>query len=186
MLQWTALPVIIHSLMAAPALASDKYRELILFLAEKMSGVGKLKLNKLLYYIDFDHFEKHEKSVTGEEYVRWEKGPVPSHLKAIVKKMEEYGDIQTYTQKMSGDLRDKRCLRPLRPHNPNVFTVQELETICEVLEKWRYHSGTEMMHATHGDPPYLATAKDQVIDYNLVFYRQPISENVAETSYASK
>ena len=162
---------------ASHTLSPGKYKELILFFIEKIPNVGKLKLNKLLYYVDFDHFEKNEKSITGEEYVRWEKGPVPSNVQSIIKEMKENGDIKLYAQKMPSAYKDKQCLRALRPHNPSVFTVKELETICEVVEKWRYHSGTEMMHSSHGDPPYLATAKDEVIDYNLVFYRKPIEDN---------
>ena len=56
-----------------------KYKNVILFFANKIQNgtLGKLKLMKLLYFLDFDFFEKYGRSVTGDEYLRFEHGPVP-------------------------------------------------------------------------------------------------------------
>ena len=64
------------------AKASDKkYMNAILFLCKKLGGsvVGKKKLYKLLYYIDFDKYEYKEsmKSITGNEYIAWKMVTVP-------------------------------------------------------------------------------------------------------------
>ena len=51
-----------------------KYRNIILFFANRVRNgtLGKLKLMKLLYFLDFDFFEKYGKSISGDEYLRFE------------------------------------------------------------------------------------------------------------------
>ncbi|WP_340675704.1 Panacea domain-containing protein [Paraperlucidibaca sp.] len=41
---------------------------------------GKIKLFKLLYLMDFEHFRETGKSVTGLDYQAWKFGPVPVQL----------------------------------------------------------------------------------------------------------
>ena len=66
-----------------------KYKNAVLFFAKKIQNgtLGKLKLMKLLYFLDFDFFEKYGRSVTGDEYLRFEYGPVPRMGEKILKEM---------------------------------------------------------------------------------------------------
>ena len=52
----------------------------IVFFASNTQFCGKIKLFKLLYLMDFEHFGKTGKSVTGFEYEAWKFGPVPTAL----------------------------------------------------------------------------------------------------------
>ena len=75
-----------------------KYENVILYLCRGLGGSisGKKKLAKLLYYVDFDHFEYREsmKSVTGDKYKAWRMGPVPEHYMDIVSKLEKEGKLK--------------------------------------------------------------------------------------------
>ena len=46
----------------------DKLINSILFFAEHTRALGKIKLFKLLYLLDFEHFRKTGRPVTGMEY----------------------------------------------------------------------------------------------------------------------
>jgi uncharacterized phage-associated protein len=59
----------------------------VIFFAEKTQYCGKIKLFKLLYLLDFEHFRQTGKSVTGYEYQAWKFGPVPIEL------MEEWEEL---------------------------------------------------------------------------------------------
>jgi len=48
-----------------------------IFFAENTQNCGKIKLLKLLYFLDFRHFKETGKSVTGLDYSAWKMGPVP-------------------------------------------------------------------------------------------------------------
>ena len=52
----------------------------IIFFLKKTKNCGKVKLFKLLYFLDFLHFKQTAKSVTGLRYFAWEWGPVPRDL----------------------------------------------------------------------------------------------------------
>ena len=47
-----------------------KMREVILYLLNKCGSMTKEKLCGLLYFCDFDHYEKHQKSITGATYIK--------------------------------------------------------------------------------------------------------------------
>ena len=74
----------------ATKINQEKYRNAILFFASRIQNgtLGKLKLMKLLYYLDFDFFEKYGRPVTGDEYLRFENGPVPRMAEKFLKQMD--------------------------------------------------------------------------------------------------
>lgn len=59
----------------------------IVFFAQNTLYCGKIKLFKLLYLLDFEHFRQTGKSVTGFDYQAWKFGPVPIDL------MEEWEEL---------------------------------------------------------------------------------------------
>ena len=85
-----------------------KYKNAILFFAKKTQNgtLGKLKIKKLLYYLDFDFFEKYGKSVTGDEYLRFEHGPVQRMAEKILKQMDGK-EIKITRRKIKEGLRGK-------------------------------------------------------------------------------
>src|SRR5438046_2822902 len=58
----------------------EKLIQAINFFARNTRKFGKVKLYKLLYFLDFEHFKLTGRSVTGLVYYAWPKGPVPVAL----------------------------------------------------------------------------------------------------------
>ncbi len=58
----------------------EKLIHAIIFFATKTRKCGKVKLFKLLYFLDFEHFKATGRSVTGLDYFAWQMGPVPAAL----------------------------------------------------------------------------------------------------------
>lgn len=48
-----------------------------------LTDAFKTKLNKLLFYIDFDHFRNHGQSITGLQYCAISWGPVPNNFNLL-------------------------------------------------------------------------------------------------------
>src|SRR3989344_2830279 len=71
------------------SLRRKKYQNAVLYLCQKLKGEvrGKKKLAKLLYFADFDLYEKSQKSITGDVYYALPMGPVPSALEEITVEM---------------------------------------------------------------------------------------------------
>src|SRR3989304_4776003 len=64
------------------SLHRKKYQNAVLYLCQKLKGEvrGKKKLAKLLYFVDFDLYEKTQKSITGDIYRALSMGPVAFSL----------------------------------------------------------------------------------------------------------
>lgn len=58
----------------------EKMINTIVFFANHTRHLGKIKLFKLLFLLDFEHFRQTGRSVTGLDYRAWKFGPVPVAL----------------------------------------------------------------------------------------------------------
>ncbi len=154
-----------------------KYKNAILFFAKKIQNgtLGKLKMMKLLYYLDFDFFEKYGRSVTGDEYLRFDNGPVPRMAEKILKEMKD-DQIKITSHEVAKGYNDQQHIEALGDFDINVFDKEELVTLEEVADKWKKFTGTEMKTASHGEAPWISTKPNDVIDYNLVYYRNKYGE----------
>lgn len=159
-------------------ISQKKYRNAIIFFAKKIQNgtLGKLKMMKLLYYLDFDFFEKYGRSVTGDEYLRFENGPVPRMAAKIIKEMSSGKDIKITKRKMGNGYKDQEHIEAVTDFDINVFDKEELMMLEEIADKWEKFTGTEMKSATHGEAPWISTKPNEVIDYNLSYYRNKYGE----------
>lgn len=74
----------------------NKLEQLIHYLASKVdveSGIYQTKLNKLLYFCDFDNYEKAECSITSSSYMKNHHGPTCKQLSFSRNKIAD-NDIQ--------------------------------------------------------------------------------------------
>ncbi len=154
-------------------LNEEKYRHAILYFAEHISAskLGKVKLMKLLYYLDFDYFERYHRLVTNDTYRALQMGPVPVAAERTIAGMEAEGWL--LVRKVDLGLEHlKHDYIPLRKYDPEVFAATELEVLADVLHKWEHHSKQQIIVASHGEPPWRYTARGGIINPNLVFLRK--------------
>ncbi|HED37805.1 MAG TPA: helix-turn-helix domain-containing protein, partial [Ignavibacteria bacterium] len=56
----------------------EKFKQVLLYILNKVGGkpnIGETVLHKLLYFIDFDYYEKFEESLMGATYIKNHHGP---------------------------------------------------------------------------------------------------------------
>ena len=152
----------------------EKYMNAILFFIENVQNLGRTKLYKLLYFLDFDHYEKCSESVTGESYLNKELGPVPAHAEEVISKMKDDELLDILPERVMDFVRHKFVAKV--HHDPKVFSPTEIEMLCEVAEKWAHHTANEIVSATHGEAPWIATARDEIIPYPYAYYRNKFAE----------
>src|SRR5271154_4436671 len=73
--------------------------ELILYIGAKCGldeHYGVLKLNKILFFSDFQAFRTRGKPITGAEYAKLPNGPAPRGMKRLRKTLEVSGDAFEY------------------------------------------------------------------------------------------
>ncbi|MDP3025843.1 MAG: Panacea domain-containing protein [candidate division Zixibacteria bacterium] len=166
-----------------------KFYNAILFFADRTGNIyfGETKLMKLLYFLDFNFFEKHGKSITGDQYVRWPHGPVPSQGKIVLKEMEKGGYINIKIA-VVGRYKQKR-IEQLRKFDHTVFNKDELEELTNVAETWKNATSSQIEEAAHDEVPWLCTRHCRYIDYRFALYRHaplPTLEDRKESTELSK
>ena len=153
----------------------EKYINAILFFLENIQNLGRTKLYKLLYFLDFDHYEKYGESVTGESYQNKDLGPVPVNAEDLIDRMKEDGLIDIVSEPVIDFIRHKFIAKV--HHDPKVFSSTEIEMLREVAEKWAHHTANEIVSATHGEATWIATEREERIPYPYAYYRNKFAED---------
>lgn len=162
-----------------------KFKEVLLYVLEKVGAkpnIGETALFKLIYFIDFDFYEKYGRPLTGATYMKNHHGPTPKQFKAIADDMIRCGDLEGVRSKYFQY--DQKKYLPHRKADLNTFTAIETGQIDDVLARLSDKNGSELRAYSHDDVPWLATDDQGDIDYNLVFQRtQPYSQRDHEMDF---
>ncbi len=156
----------------------DKLREVLLYILEKVGAkpnVGETVIYKLLYFIDFDFYEKFGKSITGTTYVRNHFGPTPiaQTFSGVVDAMKSANELEVITTPYFNHTQ-KKYLPTVRPTLEHL-SGQEIKHIDEELARLADKSATELSELSHVDTPWLATKDKEQISYQLAMYRTPLT-----------
>lgn len=162
-----------------------KFKEVLLYVLEKVGAkpnIGETALFKLLYFIDFDFYEKFGQSVTGATYMKNHHGPTPKQFKSVTDEMITCGELERVRSKYFQY--DQKKYLPHRKPDLNYLTAVEVGQIDDVLARLSDKNGSELRAYSHDDLPWIATYDQSDIDYNLVFQRtQPYSQRDHEMDF---
>lgn len=151
----------------------DKFKEVLLYILNRVGAkenIGETVIYKLLYFIDFNFYEKYEEQLIGATYIKNHYGPTPKEFSEIIKDIEGK-DIVKIEDKYFQYPRRKYL--PLRRPDLSKLMAHEQEIIDKVLEKLSDMNATEISAYSHNDVPWLTTERGKIIDYEAVFYRTP-------------
>ena len=160
--------------ISVPQKNLKKFKEILLYILYKVGAkpnIGETVLYKLLFYIDFDYYERYEEQLIGATYIKNHFGPTPIEFVKIVEKMKNDGELIRVKDKYFSHPQTKYL--PLREPNLSVVNGREVELIDEVLNKLSDMNATQISEYSHHDVPWLTTDEGKVIPYESVFYRTP-------------
>ncbi len=149
-----------------------KFKEVLLYVLDKIGAkpnIGETALYKILYFIDFNFYEKFEEQLTGAKYIKNHYGPTPVKFKDIVKEMEKDKEIESIKSKYFS-YNQKKYL-PLRKADLSSFTAKEIKHIDEVINNLSDKNAKELTEYSHSDVPWEIHENGEIINYESVFYR---------------
>lgn len=153
--------------------AMETYREAILYFLQACDNdyLGKTKLMKLLYYLDFDHYEQFNLSVTGDVYRKLPYGPVPSEAATVLDWLEWDGAIEHVRLSRGERLQDRYT--PLREADLSIFAATERAVLERVAEAKATLSLATISEATHREAPWrLTNGIGSIIPYDYAHLRR--------------
>ena len=80
-----------------------KLKETLLYILEKIGAlpnIGEAVICKILYFIDFDYYEKYEEQLIGATYIKNHHGPTPAAFTEIVAQMAKDNDLVQVVKKI--------------------------------------------------------------------------------------
>jgi len=158
--------------ISVPKKNLKKFKEVLLYVLSKVGGrpnVGEAVIYKLLYFIDFDFYEKFEEQLMGATYIKNHYGPTPVEFKVITDEMIKNGEIVKIENEYF-NYPQKKYLAVRRP-NLDVLSGREIEHIDEVLARLADKNANEMKNYSHEDIPWKAAEDGKPLSYESVLYR---------------
>jgi len=159
--------------ISVPQKNLDKFKEVLLYVLSKVGSkpnVGESVIYKLLYFIDFNYYEKHEEQLIGATYIRNNYGPTPKEFIKIVEDME--GKDLVKVQDNYFQYPQTKYL-PLRKPDLSKINTREQKVIDDVINSLSDMNAKQISEYSHNDVPWQTTEEGEVIDYESVFYRTP-------------
>ena len=155
------------------ALNEKKYKNVLLYLCQKLNGEvrGKKKMAKLLYFADFDFYEKTQKSITGDTYLAYPMGPFPVALDDISNTLTKKKAISIDQVEEREGYNPTEIYRSLIEPDLSVFNEEEIKMLDRVVTKYGQLNGRQLEELSHTEAPYIGTELKKEIPYELSFYR---------------
>jgi len=150
----------------------EKFKQVLLYILKKVGSkpnIGQTVIYKLLYFIDFNYYEKYEEQLIGATYIKNNFGPTPIEFKKITDQMMKDNDIEEVKSDHFNYPQTKYL--PIVEPDLSVLKGTELEMINRVLKDLSDKNANEISDYSHRDVPWIVSEKGKPIKYESVFYR---------------
>ena len=137
---------------------------IINYISQNYPNLYKVKLMKILWYIDSIAYKENEKSLTGLVYTHKKMGAVPIAYDELlklpsIKVEEEVMDKENYSV----------CyhILPNENYKPKVRLTEKEKKICDkVINKFKNFTTKELVDYMHKEKAYTDTKPNEVIDFS--------------------
>lgn len=131
-------------------MATKKFKALAHFIVHECrdnpARLGAIRLNKAMWQADVAAFKAWGQTITGDTYVKREKGPVPRHILATIRELRDEGAIAVQEPEY---LYDTRRFVALTPPSDDGLTAIEKEMAQAALSAVCGKTATAVSEETH-------------------------------------
>lgn len=152
----------------------EKFKQILLYVLSKIGGkpnIGQTVLYKILYFIDFDYYEKYQEQLIGARYIKNTHGPTPVIFPKIIKDLEKAGKIETIKSKFYKYDQTKYLINPETKIDLSGLSAEQLAHIDWELNRLSDLTATQISDLSHKDTPWLVAKDKEVLEYEFSFYR---------------
>ncbi len=160
--------------ISIPQEKMNKFRQILFYILKKVGGkpnVGMTVLYKLLYFIDFDYYEKYENQLMGLVYIKNHHGPTPLLFEKLIKEMVKDGDVEIVKSKFYQYPQTKYLVNPAIEPELSILNGQEQEHIDWELQRLSDLTANQLSDLSHKDVPWMSAENGKTLDFESVFYR---------------
>lgn len=160
--------------ISVPQEKADKFEQTLLYILEKIGGktnIGQTALYKLLYFIDFDYYEKYEEQLIGAKYIKNTYGPTPVMFTKIIDRLEKEGKVEKIKSKFYTHEQTKYLVNPANMIDVSALSSKELAHIDWEINRLGGMTVGQISALSHLDTPWVVAGDKEPLEYEHVFYR---------------
>lgn len=135
--------------------------------------LGKVKLMKLFYFLDFGYVKKFGAPITYDTYVNLEHGPIPSAIKNLVDSADDDIDNSVLAdtimiERPEGiDMHRIIPLKKFTKSDETYFSETELEMLNKICIRFGNKNTKQIEEESHKEAPWRETKMFDTIPYSL-------------------
>lgn len=155
----------------------NKLKHLILYFIKQHAGepnFGKVRLAKLLFEADFEHFRRTGEAITGRSYVGMQQGPVPEDFDDFLERMQARQELSFASEPM-GPYTQQRPVARAEP-DLSLFSPGEMEVIDAVVREQHGMTAGEVSKRSHEHVGWQAARPGERIPYGTAWIVDPPPE----------
>lgn len=150
--------------------SKSKYQNAILYFAKHLNQyqLGKTKLAKLLYYLDFISYRDRKRSVTNTLYYKQEFGPLAKDLTEMIGDMVSNNSLEL-TRVIVDDAKQRDEFHAVSNPNEKVFDEYELSLLRKLVNTYGSVSTDVIIAKSHLEAPWVKAKNGGLLDYKDSF-----------------
>ncbi|HTX86629.1 MAG TPA: Panacea domain-containing protein [Candidatus Nanoarchaeia archaeon] len=135
--------------------------------------LGKVKLMKLFYFLDFLHLKKYGSPITYDNYVNLEHGPIPSGILNLVNSAIDDIDSSALSDTISFETPAGTVMQRIIParkfieSDKKYFSKSQMDIMAQVAERFGDKNTKFIEEASHEESPWKCTNMLENIPYTL-------------------
>lgn len=132
----------------------------------KDPGVPRTKLNKLLWYADFESFRADTVSLSGARYAHLPFGPAPDNYDAVLTLLTNVNQVLEVDEASVGPHSWEILVSRVAP-DYSLFSNRELNILTGVAERFAAATAGAISEISHNEVAYRETKNGEIISYEF-------------------
>lgn len=125
------------------------------YLSLRVNYLTKLKVSKLLYIADKEHFIRCGRFITNDRYVKMKNGPVPTRILNIINEPDIYiaepSNRRYLKHNISFSKDNKRIIKSNRRPDLNELSNSEIQVLDKIIKKYGKLHISKLVDITHNE-----------------------------------
>ena len=163
--------------ISVPQEKVEKFKQVLLYILAKIGArpnMGQTVLYKILYFVDFDYYEKYEEQLIGAKYIKNTYGPSPVMFAKIVEELEKEDKIEKVKTKFHNYDQVKYLVNS-KELDISSLSSKELEHINWEIRRLENMTAAQISELSHLDTPWVVAGDMEELKYEHVFYRPQLT-----------
>lgn len=153
----------------------NKLKLILMYFCENTDSrfLGKVKLMKLFYFLDFMHVKRYGIPVTYDTYVKLEHGPIPTTIMNLINTACDDIDSSVLSDTLKFEtpegtlMKRAKSIRKITENDLNNFSDSEIQVLQTVCQRFGDKNTKFIEDASHNEAPWINSDLFEEIPYTF-------------------